>query len=240
MKLTATAVGLCVTAALLAGCGGERQLGERRRRRRRRRASTSTAAPSPWRSRPTPGTWTRSAAGSALFTLSQLAYDSLVSVDAESGAIESQLATDWTVDGTTVTLTLADGVTCADGSELHADGRRRQHRLRRRPEEQEPLPRHVPPGRRHGEGRRRRRHGDDHAGRPRAVRAQRPGQPADGLRRGHGRPQVAGAGHGGHRTRTSSPRPRPATTTPTRSATATPGARTARRPRPRACPTRSS
>ena len=60
------------------------------------------------------------AAGSALFTLSQLAYDSLLSVNAESGAIESQLATDWTVDGTNVTLTLADGVTCADGSELTA------------------------------------------------------------------------------------------------------------------------
>ena len=58
------------------------------------------------------------AAGSALFTMSQLAYDSLVSVNAESGAIESQLATDWTVDGTKVTFTLADGVTCADGSEL--------------------------------------------------------------------------------------------------------------------------
>ena len=58
------------------------------------------------------------AAGSALFTVTQLAYDSLVSVDAESGAIESQLATDWKVDGTTVTLTLADGITCSDGSEL--------------------------------------------------------------------------------------------------------------------------
>ena len=52
------------------------------------------------------------AAGSALFTMSQLAYDSLVSVNAETGAIESQLATDWKVDGTTVSFTLADGVTC--------------------------------------------------------------------------------------------------------------------------------
>ena len=39
-------------------------------------------------------------AGSALFTLSGLAYDSLLSVNSESGAIESQLASDWTVDGT--------------------------------------------------------------------------------------------------------------------------------------------
>ena len=75
------------------------------------------------------------AAGSALFTLSQLAYDALLSVNAESGAIESQLATDWTVDGTKVTFTLADGVTCADGTELtatdaaarHLVGGRRHH-----------------------------------------------------------------------------------------------------------------
>ena len=58
------------------------------------------------------------AAGSALFTMSQLAYDSLVSVNAESGAIESQLATEWAVDDTLVTFTLTDGVTCADGTEL--------------------------------------------------------------------------------------------------------------------------
>ena len=43
-----------------------------------------------------------------------------MSVDAETGAIESQLATDWKVDGTTVTLTLGDGITCADGSDFTA------------------------------------------------------------------------------------------------------------------------
>ena len=75
--------------------------------------------------------------------------------------------------------------------------RRRQHRLRRGPEEQEPVPRHLPAGRRDREGRRRRRHGDDHAGPARAVRAQRPRQPADGLRRRHGGPQVARRRHRG-------------------------------------------
>ena len=51
---------------------------------------------------------------SALFQLSQFAYDNLVSVDA-NGEVGSQLAKDWKVDGTTVTLTLNDGLTCSDG-----------------------------------------------------------------------------------------------------------------------------
>lgn len=59
-------------------------------------------------------------AGTSLFTVTQFAYDPLVSVDGETGEITSQLATDWEVDGTTVTLTLAEGVTCADGTELTA------------------------------------------------------------------------------------------------------------------------
>ncbi|MFH8252759.1 ABC transporter substrate-binding protein [Microbacterium sp. B2969] len=56
---------------------------------------------------------------SALFQLTQFAYDNLVSVDAD-GAIQSQLATDWSVDGTTVTFTIGDGITCSDGSEFTA------------------------------------------------------------------------------------------------------------------------
>lgn len=59
-------------------------------------------------------------AGTSLFTVTQFAYDPLVSVDGETGEIRSQLATDWEVDGTTVTLTLAEGITCADGTELTA------------------------------------------------------------------------------------------------------------------------
>jgi peptide/nickel transport system substrate-binding protein len=61
-----------------------------------------------------------SSVGTQLFAVNQLAYDNLVSVDEDSGEIQSQLATDWEVDGTTVTLTLADGVTCADGSDFTA------------------------------------------------------------------------------------------------------------------------
>ncbi|SED19088.1 peptide/nickel transport system substrate-binding protein [Nocardioides exalbidus] len=59
-------------------------------------------------------------AGSSLFAVSQFAYDPLVSVDGETGEIGSQLAEEWSVDGTTVSLTLADGITCSDGDELTA------------------------------------------------------------------------------------------------------------------------
>ena len=62
----------------------------------------------------------QSSASSQLFAVNQLAYDNLVSVDAETGEIQSQLATEWKVDGTTVTLTLAEGVTCSDGSDFTA------------------------------------------------------------------------------------------------------------------------
>ncbi len=58
-------------------------------------------------------------AGSALFDLSKYAYDSLVSVDGD-GTILPQLAADWTVDGTTATLTLNEGITCSDGTDFTA------------------------------------------------------------------------------------------------------------------------
>ena len=45
----------------------------------------------------------QSSASSQLFTVNQLGYDNLVAVDAKSGEIQSQLATEWEVDGTTVT-----------------------------------------------------------------------------------------------------------------------------------------
>jgi peptide/nickel transport system substrate-binding protein len=122
MKLTATAVGLCVTASLLAGCGasdssegaGGAGGGDDAAKVVDGGTFTMALASDPGNLDP------QMAAGSALFTLTQLAYDSLLSVNAESGAIESQLASDWKVDGTTVTFTLADGVTCADGSDLTA------------------------------------------------------------------------------------------------------------------------
>ncbi len=101
----------------------------------------------------------QSSASTQLFTVNQFAYDTLVSVDGESGEIQSQLATDWEVDGTTVTFTLGDGITCADGSAFTATTSPTTSPTWR-PEEQEPLPRHLPPGGRDREGRRRRRHRD--------------------------------------------------------------------------------
>ncbi|GAA1966295.1 ABC transporter substrate-binding protein [Microbacterium deminutum] len=58
-------------------------------------------------------------AGGALFAVSKFAYDNLVSVD-DKGEIGSQLAKDWKVDGTTVTMTLNDGITCSDGTDFTA------------------------------------------------------------------------------------------------------------------------
>jgi peptide/nickel transport system substrate-binding protein len=119
MKVAASAVGLCVTAALLAGCGGSGDDD----------SSSNGGGESNYADG---GTFTmalkgdpgkldpQSSAGSQLFTVNQLAYDTLVSVNGESGEVESQLAKEWAVDGTTVTLTLNDGITCADGSDLTA------------------------------------------------------------------------------------------------------------------------
>ncbi|MGW5414189.1 ABC transporter substrate-binding protein [Actinomadura geliboluensis] len=59
-------------------------------------------------------------AESALNTVTQFAYDSLVSVDGKTGEIQSALAKSWQVSGKTATLTLADGVTCSDGARLTA------------------------------------------------------------------------------------------------------------------------
>lgn len=59
-------------------------------------------------------------AGTSLFGASKFAYDSLVTVDGETGEIRSGLAQDWQVDGSTVTLTLTEGITCADGTPFTA------------------------------------------------------------------------------------------------------------------------
>lgn len=57
--------------------------------------------------------------GSALFTVSRYAYDPLVSVNAD-GIIQSQLASEWNLDGLTATLTIKDGILCSDGTEFTA------------------------------------------------------------------------------------------------------------------------
>ncbi|WIX98545.1 ABC transporter substrate-binding protein [Amycolatopsis mongoliensis] len=59
-------------------------------------------------------------AGSALYTVTQFAYDPLLSVDGETGEIRSGLAKSWKLRDTTVSLTLAPGITCADGAKLTA------------------------------------------------------------------------------------------------------------------------
>ena len=116
-RLSRSAVAVCATAALLAACGGSDGDSDTK-------SGGSEYADG--------GTFTmaikgdpgkldpQSSASSQLFTVNQLGYDNLVAVDAESGEIQSQLAADWKVDGTTVTLTLAEGVTCSDGSDFTA------------------------------------------------------------------------------------------------------------------------
>ena len=59
-------------------------------------------------------------AGTSLFTVTQFAYDPLVSVDGKTGQTRSELAKSWQVQDRSVTLTLADGITCSDGSRLTA------------------------------------------------------------------------------------------------------------------------
>ena len=163
-------------------------------------ATSSTAARSPWRSPATPATSTRRSAPAAqLFTVTQLAYDNLVSRRRQDRRDRvAALATKWTVDGKTVTFTLAEGITCADGSDFTATDRRRQHQLRRRPGEQEPVPRHLPPGGRHRQGRRRRRHRDAHARRsPRRSSSTASASLPMVCAAGHDGPQALAAGTDG-------------------------------------------
>ena len=219
----------------------------RRERRRLRHgrvevpASTPTAAPSPWRSRATRASSTRSPPPAASCSPSTSSATTTWSRSTRrSGEIQSQLAAEWKVDGTTVTLTLAEGITCSDGSDFTATTVADNIAYVGDPKNKSPyLGTFLPVGR-DREGRRRRRHGDDHAGRSprRSCSTAWPAcrwsaTPAcRTASRWHDRPPAPA--------RTCSPRPCPATTTPTRSATATPGARTARRRPSRACPTPSS
>lgn len=61
----------------------------------------------------------QASAMNSVYQLAAFAYDSLLAMTAD-GELKSQLATDWEIDGTTITLTIADGVTCSDGSEFTA------------------------------------------------------------------------------------------------------------------------
>ncbi|MEP9361329.1 ABC transporter substrate-binding protein [Nocardioides sp. CN2-186] len=118
LRLSRTAVALCATAALLAACGGSSDGGSKSGGGDSEYADggtfTMAIAGDPGKLDP------QSSASTQLFTVNQLAYDNLVSVDGKTGEIQSQLATDWKVDGTTVTFTLAKDITCADGSAFTA------------------------------------------------------------------------------------------------------------------------
>src|SRR6186997_124397 len=121
MKLKA-ALSVCATLALLAACGGGGDDNNS--------GSSSGSGGGGDSEYVDGGTFTMAIAGdpgkldphssasTQLFAVNQLAYDNLVSVDAETGEIQSQLATEWSVDGTTVTLTLAEGITCSDASDV--------------------------------------------------------------------------------------------------------------------------
>ncbi|QNG35658.1 ABC transporter substrate-binding protein [Geodermatophilaceae bacterium NBWT11] len=61
----------------------------------------------------------QASAASGLFQITHFAYDSLLGLDGD-GQVVSQLATDWSVDGLTVTLTMDPDVTCSDGTPFTA------------------------------------------------------------------------------------------------------------------------
>lgn len=115
MKHLTITLGLCVAATALAGCGG---------------GSGSSGGDSG--QVVDGGTFTMAFSGdpgnldpqmsasTAVFSISQLAYDHLLNMDPDDGSIQSGLATDWKVDGKTASFTLADGITCSDGSKLTA------------------------------------------------------------------------------------------------------------------------
>lgn len=115
MKHLTITLGLCVAATALAGCGGgndssgggDGQVVDGG-------TFTMALADDPGSLDP------QMSAASAVFSVTQLAYDHLLNMDPEDGSIQSGLATDWKVDGKTVTMTLADGITCSDGATLKA------------------------------------------------------------------------------------------------------------------------
>jgi peptide/nickel transport system substrate-binding protein len=115
MRSFRTVVGVCAAATLLAGCGGGDDGGGGGGGGEVVDGGTFTMAMSA-----DPGNLDpQASAASNLFQLSHFAYDSLLFTDAE-GKVISGMAEDWAVDGSTVTLTLKDGITCADGSPFTA------------------------------------------------------------------------------------------------------------------------
>ena len=116
MRLIRTGVGACVAVTVLAGCGGGGDDGGGGGSGEVVDGGTFRMATSA-----DPGSLDpHASAASNLFQLTHLAYDSLLYTD-DQGGVVSGLASDWAVDGQTVTLTLRDDVTCADGSPFTAE-----------------------------------------------------------------------------------------------------------------------
>jgi peptide/nickel transport system substrate-binding protein len=120
MKLTkrvsTITVALCATATALAACGGGNSSGAAGGDSKVVDGGTFTMA-----LKADPGNLDpQSSTESALFTVTQMAYDPLLSVNSDTGAIQSGLATKWKEQGKKVTLTLADDITCSDGSTFTA------------------------------------------------------------------------------------------------------------------------
>ncbi len=109
MRMVRITVGVSAAALALAGCSSESREGEIVD------GATFTLARSA-----DPGNLDpQSSAAADLFQFTQFAYDPLLSIDAE-GVIGSQLASEWTVKGNTVSLTLNEGITCSDGTPFTA------------------------------------------------------------------------------------------------------------------------
>ncbi|MCS7475647.1 ABC transporter substrate-binding protein [Umezawaea endophytica] len=104
---------LCLVAAALAGCGGASTGGGK--------AEVVDGGTFTLGVSSDPGSLDpQMGAGSTLFTVTQFAYDPLLSVDGKTGEIKSGLAKTWEAKDLAVTLTLAEGITCADGAKLTA------------------------------------------------------------------------------------------------------------------------
>ena len=115
MKLSiAGTCGLCLCLTVLAGCGGAATSNSANAEVVDGGVFTLGLSSDPGSLDPQMG------AGTTLFTVTQFAYDPLVSVDGETGEIRSGLATKWETTTSSVELTLADGITCADGAKLTA------------------------------------------------------------------------------------------------------------------------
>ncbi len=121
MKHILKAGGVCLTVALLTACGGSGGGG-----------GGSTSSGGSTAAYVDGGTFTvamsadpgnldpQMSASSDLLQLTAFSYDSLVSTTTD-GTIVSNLAKDWKVDGSTVTMTLNDGITCSDGTPFTAE-----------------------------------------------------------------------------------------------------------------------